>query len=220
MKDKNSLLFIISFCLNLLIFILVLIGTIIAFIVGDGILTATFPDIFKYFTFQSNIFMAVVAFIYAYYQFLVLKQKKENIPHVLAVFYHVAVTQVGLTFFIVIFFLAPGYGFDKMYNYANLFFHALVPVISMINFMFLTNDLKLKFRETPFSIIPSFLYGVVYFIIVASLNAYGDINIDFYMFGQNGPLIGAFNFFSVMSIAYIIGVIIFFINRLMFKKRK
>ena len=209
-----------SLIINLVIFLFLLTGTIIAFVIGDGILTATFPEIFKYFTFQSNVYMGIVAFIYAYYQFLILKGKKDNIPHVLNVFYHVGVTAVGLTFLVVILFLAPGYGFDKMYNYANLFFHALLPVVAMINYMFLNKECHFKFIHTLFSAIPSFLYGIVYFIVVASLNGYGDIKIDFYLFGKDGPIVGLFNFVAIFSIAYIVGIILYFINYLVFKKRK
>lgn len=217
MKDKRLL---VSFILNLVIFSFVLVGTIIAFTVGDGILTATFPSIFKYFTFQSNVYMAIVALIYAYFQLQIILGKKENIPHVLNVFYHVGVTAVGLTFLVVIIFLAPVYGFDKMYQYANLFFHALVPIIAMANYLFFKKECNIRVVDTPFAILPSLLYGIVYFIVVVSNNAYGDINIDFYMFGKDGPWIGAINFLVVISIAYIFGLIIYFIHRLVFKKEK
>ena len=217
---KINLRILISLILNIIIFAFLLTGTIIAFVIGDGILTATFPEIFKYFTFQSNVFMGIVAFIYAYYQFLMLRKKKENIPHVLNVFYHVGVTAVGLTFLVVIIFLAPGYGFDKMYNYANLFFHAFLPIVAIINYLFLLKECSFKFIHTLFAVIPSFLYGIVYFIVVASLNGYGDLKIDFYMFGKDGPLVGAFNFVVIISIAYIIGIALYFINYLVFKKRK
>ena len=93
--------------------------------IGSGALAENSLSVFKYFTFQSNIFIGMVSIVYAYYQFLIIKQKKDKIPHVLAVFNHVGVTAVTLTFIIVIAFLAPGYGFDKMYNNANLFFHLL-----------------------------------------------------------------------------------------------
>ena len=101
---KNNVRILVSLIINLVIFAFLLTGTIIAFVVGDGILTATFPEIFKYFTFQSNVYMGIVAFIYSYYQYLILKGKKENIPHVLNVFYHVGVTAVALTFMVVILF--------------------------------------------------------------------------------------------------------------------
>ena len=216
---KNNKLFIVSFIANIITFLFVLTGVILMITVSDGALTDRGFSVFKYFTFQSNIFMAGVAFGYGLFQFLILKGKRDKIPHVLLVFNHVAVTAVGLTFLIVIFFLAPGYGFHLMYNNANLFFHALVPLMAMINYMFFEKECAIKFRDTPFCITPSLLYGIVYFIVVVSLNAYGDIKIDFYMFGANGPFIGALNFLAVMAIAYGFGLAIFFVNRLIFKNK-
>ena len=216
---KQDKLFIASFIGNILVFLLVLAGTIVMMTIGSGALAENSLSVFKYFTFQSNIFMGVVAFIYGYYQLLILRNKKDKIPHVLLVFNHVGVTAVGLTFLIVILFLAPGYGFDKMYNNANLFFHALVPVVAMINYMFFEKECAIKFKETVCSMIPCTLYGIVYFIVVASQNGYGNVKIDFYMFGANGPVVGAFNFIAVISIAYAIGLIIYFVNYLIFQRK-
>ena len=216
---KNNKLFIATFIINILTFLLVLTGVIVMVTIGSGELTDRGFSVFKFFTFQSNIFMGVIALIYAIFQLLIILNKKDKLPHVLLVFNHVAVTAVSLTFLIVIFFLAPGYGFDKMYRNANLFFHGIVPLVAMVNFMFLEKECKIKFIETLFSIIPSLSYGIVYFIVVAATNGYGDINIDFYMFGANGPLIGALNFIAVMSIAYGFGLVLYFVNLLMFKKR-
>ena len=216
---KKEPLFITSFISNILVFLLVLTGVIVMITAGSGELAERNISVFKYFTFQSNIFMGVVASIYGYYQLLILLNKKDKIPHVLAVFNHVGTTAVGLTFFIVILFLAPGYGFDKMYNNANLFFHALVPLLAMINYMFFEKECVVKFKEVVFSMIPPTLYGIVYFIVVASQNGYGDLKIDFYMFGANGPLVGAFNFVAVVSIAYVIGLLVFFINYLLFQRK-
>ena len=218
MKDNKR--FITSFILNILVFLLVITGTIIMFTIGSGALTSKRLSVFKYFTFQSNIFMGVIAFIYAYYQWLVLKKKIDKIPHVLLVFNYVGVVAVSLTFIVVIAFLGPGYGYDKMYNNANLFFHALVPVAAIVNYLFFEKETKVKFIETLFAVIPSTLYGIVYFIVVASQNAYGDLKIDFYGFGKDGPLVGVFNFFAIVAISYIIGVFLYFINQLVFKKRK
>ena len=216
---KNNKLFIVSFITNILTFLLVLVGVILMLTIRISALGTTDITVFKYFTFQSNVFMGIVALIYAIYQLLILLNKRDNLPHVLLVFNHVGTTAVGLTFLVVIFFLAPGYGFHLMYRGANLFFHGIVPVIAMINFMFIQKECNIKFSDTVFSIIPSLLYGIVYFIVVVATNGYGDINIDFYMFGANGPLIGAFNFLAVMSIAYIFGLILYFVHKLVFKKR-
>ena len=105
---KQDKLFIVSFIGKILVFLLVLAGTIVMMTIGSGALAENSLSVFKYFTFQSNIFMGIVAFIYGYYQLLMLLNKKDKIPHVLLVFNHVGVTAVGLTFLIVILFLAPG----------------------------------------------------------------------------------------------------------------
>lgn len=216
MKNK---LFIISFVLNILVFLLVVTGVILMFTIGSGALADNSLSVFKYFTFQSNLFMGIVAFTYAYYQFLIIKKKQDKIPHVLLVFNHVGVTAVSLTFIIVLAFLAPGYGFHLMYKGANLFFHGIVPVLAMINYMFIEKECAIKFKNTLFSMIPSAIYGLVYFIVVASLNAYGDIKIDFYLFGKDGPFIGALYYLAIVAIAYAFGLLVYFINHLVFKKR-
>ena len=216
---KNDKRFIISFVGNILVFLLVVAGTIVMFTVGDGALTSKGFSAFKYFTFQSNLFMAAIAFIYAYYQLLILKGKIDKIPHVLLVFNHVGVTAVFLTFIIVLVVLGPGYGFDKMYNNANLFFHALVPLTAIINYSFFEKEAKIRFIDTLYAMIPCTLYGIVYFIVVASQNAYGNLAIDFYNFGKDGPFIGALYFLVIIAIAYTIGLFLYFINQLVFKKR-
>ena len=212
--------FIVSFVLNILVFLLVLAGTIVMVSVKSEELATNDLSVFKYFTFQSNVFMGCVAAVYGYYQLLMILKKVDKIPHVLTIFNLIATSAVALTFIVVIAFLGPGYGYDKMYKNANLFFHLLVPVLAMLNFIFYTKSEKYHFIQTLFTIVPCFLYGLVYFIVVASQNAYGDIKIDFYFFGKDGPLIGTVNYFAVMSIAYVIALILYFSNRLVFKKSK
>ena len=216
---KNDRRLIISFAINILVFLLFVAGTIIMFTVGSGALTSKGFTVFKYFTFQSNIFMGAVAFIYGYYQWLILRKKIDKIPHVLGVFNHIAVTAVGLTFIIVILVLGPGYGYDKMYNNANLFFHALVPILAIVNYLFFEKETKIRFKETLYAMIPCTLYGIVYFIVVVSQNAYGNLAIDFYNFGKDGPFIGALYFLAIIAISYIFGLFLYFINQLVFKKR-
>ena len=189
------------------------------FTIGSGALADNSLSVFKYFTFQSNLFMGVVAFVYAYYQLLIIRKKSDKLPHVLLVFNHVGVTAVSLTFIIVILFLAPGYGFNLMYNGANLFFHGIVPVVAMVNYMFIEKECAIKFKDTLFSMIPPIIYGLVYFIVVASMNGYGNINIDFYLFGKDGPFIGALYYLAIVAIAYAFGLLVYFINHLVFKKR-
>ena len=216
----NSKRFYTSLVLNILIFVLVVTGMIVSFTIGSGATLDHPIDIFKYFTVQSNVFMGVVAFTYAYYQLLIINKKKENIPHVLAIFNFIAVTEVTLTCFIVAIFLAPSAGLEKMYTKANLFFHLIVPVIAIFNHVFFIKESSIRFIETLFAIIPPLTYGIVYFIIVAANDAYGDLKIDIYNFGGNGPVIGALNFLAITVFAYTLGLLLYLGNTFVFKKRR
>ena len=216
---KNNKLFIASFILNILTFLLVIVGVIVMATVRISALGETNISVFKFFTFQSNVFMGAVAFIYALFQLLILLNKRDKLPHVLLVFNHVGTTAVSLTFLVVVFFLGPVYGYHLMYRGANLFFHGIAPVAAMIGYMFIHKECQINFKDTFFAILPPFLYGTVYLINVVANNAYGNINIDFYMFGANGPVIGVLNFVIVMSVAYGFGVALYFVNHLVFKKR-
>lgn len=217
---KQSKLFIISFVFNILVFLLVVTGVIVMLTFGGNTLAGRGFEVFKYFTFQSNIFVGVVCFVYAYYQLLIILGKKSKLPHVLLVFNHVGITAVGLTFIVVVAFLGLIYGYDKMYVGANLFFHALVPLVAMINYLFFEKEAVITFKNTPFCLLPPGLYGIVYFAVVVSQNAYGNFAIDFYGFGKDGPWIGSLNFLLVLSISYAIGLFLYFINHLVFKKRR
>ena len=216
---KNNKLFIASFITNIITFLLVLTGVILMLTIGSSALGETNITVFKFFTFQSNLFMGIVAFIYAIFQLLILLNKRDKLPHVLLVFNYVGTTSVSLTFLVVVFFLGPIYGYNMMYLGANLFFHGLAPVAAMVGYMFIHKECQIKFSDTFCAIIPPFLYGTVYLINVVANNGYGNVNYDFYMFGANGPFFGILTFMLVMGVAYGFGVVLYTINRLVFKKR-
>ena len=216
---KNNKLFIASFITNIITFLLVLTGVILMLTIGSSALGETNITVFKFFTFQSNLFMGIVAFIYAIFQLLILLNKRDKLPHVLLVFNHVATAAVSLTFLVVVFFLGAIYGYNLMYTGANLFFHGLVPVLAMIKFMFIDKESEIKFSDTVYATIPPFLYGTVYLINVVVQNGFGDVNIDFYMFGANGPVFGILTFLTILGVTFGFGLVLYFVHRIVFKKR-
>ena len=209
-----------SIILNLLTFTLVLIGIIITFTIGTGALASNKIDVFKFFTLQSNVLMAAISLVVAFYQFKILKGKINELPYPLVIMNFIAVTGIAITFFIVVTFLGGLYGYDKMYNKANLFFHLLAPVCAIANFLFIECDRKVEFKFTPLALLHCFIYGIVYFIVVAANNAYGNLDIDFYGFGTGGPLRGVLNFSIVLVFAYAIAMLLYYVNILVFKKRR
>ena len=85
----------------------------------------------KYFTTLSNIFAGVVALVW-----LVQTARKKD-PAALSRWKYISSCSVGLTFLTVLCFLGPLYGFGTMYVRSNFFFHLLVPVMAIIEFLLL-----------------------------------------------------------------------------------
>ena len=48
---------------------------------------------------------------------------------------YIAAVSVALTFFVVLLLLGPAYGYDTMYVGANFWFHLILPILSMVNFL-------------------------------------------------------------------------------------
>ena len=129
-----------------------------------------------------------------------------------------AVTSVGLTFSIIAFFLQPMYRELNMYKGGNLFFHLIVPVIAMVEFILFEKDDRdetLPFRYTFIAAIPSVIYGFGYLIniLINGTGVWPDTN-DWYGFLNWGYPVGAGIFVGVVLINWVVALII----RLLYKK--
>ena len=147
----------VSLVINIIIFILAVVASIIMFtgfkFMGDEkVLEHTKIGMLKFFTVQSNIFMGIMALTFACKEIEVIKHKKTEIPTSLYILKLVSTVGVGLTFLTVFVYLGPisEGGTLSMLKNSNLFFHFLIPVISMINFVFFEKTYKLKFKHTFF----------------------------------------------------------------------
>ena len=68
----------------------------------------------------------------------------------------------GLTFLTVMGFLGPVFGYGGMFLGGNLWLHLLLPVASMVGYLFLDSDVPLPFRKTPRAVTPMLVYAVGY----------------------------------------------------------
>ena len=77
----------------------------------------------------------------------------------------------------------PLYGYPQFYKRGNLYFHLLLPVTAMVEFIFIKRQ-KMPFRYAVFSAVPTLLYGIGYLLNIL-INGIGgpwpDTN-DFYAF--------------------------------------
>ena len=186
----------ISFILNIITVILTLIATIIMFtgfkfMTGyDVVLESSRIGMFKFFTVDSNLLMGVVALIFAIKEYKILEGKIEDISTRYYILKLASTTSVSLTFIVVFAYLGPisKHGIYSMLQNSNLFFHLLIPVISIINFIDFEKTDKIKIKYSLYGLIPTVLYSIFYLtnVLIHMENGKVDPIYDWYWFVQNG----------------------------------
>ena len=176
--------------LNIITVIFALIG-IVLMVTGkeDGTLQSTGIENFKYYTVLSNVFCGIVAGLY------LIRRSDKLIPLKLG-----AVCGVTITFCVVAFMFGPLYGFLQFYQRGNLFFHLLLPVVAMVEFIIVRRG-KIPFRYTILAAIPTLIYGSCYMtnILIDGKGEWPDTN-DFYGFLNWGWPVGI-GIFAVITLS-------------------
>lgn len=225
---KNNKKLKISLVLNIIIAVMVLVASIIMFTGfrfmkgNEPVLETTKLGMFKFFTVDSNIFMGIIALLFSLKEIKILKKEEKEISRLYYILKLMATTGVGLTFVVVFSYLGvivKG-GLPTLLRNSNLFFHLLVPVVSIITFIFFERNNKLAFKYSFCGLIPMLVYGVFYIlnVITHMENGYVSPKYDFYWFVQNGVWTTFIVFPIIIVITYIISVVIWRINRIKIKK--
>ncbi len=129
----------------------------------------------------------------------------------------IAVTAIGLTFLVVfiIFSILLKNGLLSFIRNSNLFYHCIIPVTSIINFLFFEKTDTIKFKHTFYGLIPTILYEMFYTSNVLLYMKDGKVSPahDWYYFAQNGLLIAMSIPFMMMGTTYIVALIIWRVNK-------
>lgn len=213
----------ISLAINILIVLMTIASSIIMFTgfrfmtAYPVILSTTKFSMFRFFTVQSNLFAGIVSLIFAIKEIQILRGKKNEISKRMHVLKLMSSTAVGLTFFVVFAYLGPitPYGVPALLMNANLFFHLIIPLVSIINFVCFERTDKLTFRNSFWGILPTALYGVYYLTNVFIHMENGTVSpvYDWYYFVQKGVWTAAIVVPIMLLITYIISLIIWRLNR-------
>ena len=159
---------VISIILNCLIIAFVVTGTVVMLsprMSAEGaVLASKGWSNLRYFTVLSNEFCGVVAILW-----ILQNIRGKTFSALLKL---MAVASVGLTFAVVAFFLAPMNPQLNLYEGGNLWFHLIVPVTAMIEFLVL-DTVKLPVKQTLIAALPSLIYGLGYVINIL-INGKGE----------------------------------------------
>lgn len=185
MSKKN---WIINVVVNSLIVTLTIVAILLMFFGDPGVLASTRWEAFKYFTVQSNVFAMITAAISLIY---LLFRKDKEYPVWLTVAKLTSAVSVGVTFTVVFVYLDFIYPMDLLFHSANLYLHAIIPVLAMAGFALVEPKCKLNWKLNFHSLFPVSLYGTFYITNVAVRNDYGNYEgADWYAFGTYGIGIG------------------------------
>ena len=210
MKTKST----ISTVLNIVIFILMIFGAIVMFtgfkfMHGEEVaLESTKLGTLKFFTFQSNVFMGIVALLLAI---------RKNHSTTMYVWKLIATGAVSLTFVIVFgdFWLVLGIPIMSMLQNGSLFYHLIIPVLSIITFVVFERTDKIKFRFTFMGLIPTFLYAIFYAIVVFTHVENGVVpkRYDWYGFTNAGIYVALAVIPGMLILTFIICLLLWLANR-------
>ena len=207
-----------SLILNILITLLTIFASIIMFTGikithgAEPLLETSKIGMFKFFTVDSNIFMGLISLLFA-----IKEIKNEEITKNMYRLKLMSTTAVMLTFIVVFIYLGPisKDGIKSMLQNSNLFFHLIIPVLSIINLTLFEKTDKLKRKDTLYGIIPTVIYALFYLtnILIHVENGKVSPIYDWYWFVQGGLKTAIIVAPTIILITYIISLILWKLNR-------
>ena len=127
-----------------------------------------------------------------------------------------ATTAVGLTFFVVFAYLGPitKGGIMSMLRNSNFFLHLVIPVLSIITFIFFEKTDKIKLRHVFLGLVPTLVYAIFYLtnILIHMENHKVSPTYDWYWFVQNGVWTALIVAPIIILITYMISFILWKLN--------
>ena len=137
----------------------------------------------------------------------------KALPRWVAGLKSVGTVAVSVTFFTVVLFLGPVFGFGGMFAGANFFLHLVSPLLAMISLCAFENREPLRFRVTFLGLLPTFIYGIVYVWLVVFQKTWPD----FYGFNIGGHW--AFSAVAMLIATYLISLVLWGIRKTLGKER-
>ena len=118
---------------------------------------------FRMFTVLSNMLVGVTSAMTIPFAVDGIIKKNYHLPRWIVALTFTGVTCVSLTFLVALTALSAYAGFAKMMlTGSNLYLHTIVPVMSIISFLFINAYHNVKFKTTFIATIPVFIYATTY----------------------------------------------------------
>ena len=167
---------------------------------------------FRYFTNLSTIMVGLIALPNAILLFLSAIKRKMLISTAFSVFKYVGLSMIALTFFTVLFFIAPLTSYKEMYQNMRFITHLVIPLLVIVSYLFFEENVLFNWKLSLIGVVPSVIYTIVYGVNVPLLKTWPDI----YKVNNNG-LWFLFAFITIIfNVAISLGL--YFLKKLVVKR--
>ncbi len=156
---------------------------------------------FHYFTTISNLISAAGAMFMIPYAVEGIRRKRFTMPRWISLFQYAGAVSVFITMFcaltIISYTLGPVFAFTE----DNFWLHLVNPVLAIILFLLVETDQKLTKRDTVLSLIPYWIYVIIYIIMVVYIGEERGGWEDIYNATSTVPLWIVFNLLILIGFA-------------------
>lgn len=167
--------------------VIVTMAVILSFFMGNkDAFIRSGPQSFRFFTTDSNVLSMLGAMIMLPFEVRILTGRANKLPRFAVVIKYVCTASVTLTFFTVMFFLGPTFGYGMFLGDTGIFTHLLSPMLAFYTFTLLETDCEISFKNVLWALVPTIIYGSVYLtqaIFIGEQNGGWE---DFYFFNTGG----------------------------------
>ncbi len=122
-------------------------------------------SIFYFFTVQSNIFIIVMALLFAGHEVIGLINKTQSVNQIMLQIKFVATVAITVTFLVFFTMLAPLMGIDYLLSFNNFSLHAIVPILAIIDFVLFDTDINLSYPKSLIATIAPISYVIFVYAI-------------------------------------------------------
>ncbi|MCR5595440.1 MAG: hypothetical protein K6G12_06305 [Lachnospiraceae bacterium] len=186
-----------------MIIVLTIIGVIVMVFnkVSATGLTATGFENLKFYTVLSNVFSGIVAVVQSFFD----RQNKRY----LSTLKLTAASAVSLTLIVVGGFFGPLYGWSNFYHGSNIFFHLIVPLLCMAEYLAARHEHKTGLKQCIIASSTTTVYGIAYVVNIAvnGIGTWPESN-DWYGFLNWGYAMGAVIFAGIVFVNFLIACLL------------
>ncbi len=181
--------------INIAIAVMVIAAWLSMFFRAGGLLASLGVKSLRYFTVLSNLLEAAVSIV------LVVALLRGKDSERVSLLKLIGASAVSLTFLVVMIFLGPLFGYPMMFRGANLWFHLIVPLAAIAEYVFF-NEIEVAKPKIRWVMTSTLVYGTVYLTNILLNGAAGN---DFYGFTTWGLPAGFVIFAITLLLTFLSG---------------